>query len=524
MRQTVSADLVVDAVRSRAVARIRAAQPGEAGAVAAALLVGERDGLSQTTVDDLRVAGLAHLLAISGLHMMLLAGTAFFAARALLALSPTLALSRPIRKWAAVAALLVATVYLALSGGAVATMRAYVMAVVMFTAILVDRPAISMRNLALAAFAVLLVEPESVTEPGFQMSFGAVMALIAAWEIWNGRARVRLDDDPLPGGRLAAWPLRAALAVAFTSLVAGLATAPFAAYHFERIASYSLLGNLLAAPLVSLVIMPFGLLTLVVMPFGIEAAPLAVMAWGIDTLLAIAGWVAHLPGAEMPAPRIAPACLCLIAGGLLWTCLWRRPWRLAGVAAMLAGVALIPVLADPPDILVAPDGKAIAVRDASGTLRVAGSRYGAYVVEQFLDKETAPPETTAALREGVACDEVACVLGGADGLRVSLVTDPLAFAEDCRRADLLVTPLPAPADCAAERMIDTDALARGGAHAVRVATTPEGRRYSGEHREKRHAAAVAGRRRRPAGLQYFRIRPVRRPWMRTRSGPKMRVS
>src|SRR5688572_19891469 len=162
------------------------------------------------------------------------------------------------------------------------------MAVVMFAAILLDRPAISMRNLAIAAFLVLAMEPESVLEPGFQMSFAAVAALIAAWEVWNQRRIRRLvDEDSLPGWGAARMLGRAVLAVCLSSLVAGLATAPFSAYHFERIASYSLLGNLLAALLVSAIIMPFGLLTLIAIPLGLEALPLRIMAWGIDILLLV---------------------------------------------------------------------------------------------------------------------------------------------------------------------------------------------------------------------------------------------
>jgi len=178
-----SPDLVVARIRAAIVSRIMAAEPGEAGAVAAALLVGERSALSTETNDSLRISGLFHILSISGLHMMLVAGTAFFLVRALLALSPRLALTQPIRKWAAIAALLVVSLYFALSGGGTATVRAFVMAGVMFAAMLVDRPAISMRNLAIAAFIVLSLEPEGIVEPGFQMSFGAVMALIAGWEV-----------------------------------------------------------------------------------------------------------------------------------------------------------------------------------------------------------------------------------------------------------------------------------------------------------------------------------------------------
>jgi competence protein ComEC len=467
--ENLSADLAIARIRAAIVERIMAAEPGEAGAVAAALLVGERSALSEETNESLRLSGLAHILSISGLHMMLIAGTAFFAVRALLALSPRLVLAQPIRKWAALAALLVVSIYFALSGGGAATIRAYVMAVIMFAAILMDRSAISMRNLAIAAFIVLALEPENVAEPGFQMSFAAVAALIAGWEFWSERRRRRLtDDDALPGLQLARFVGRAAMAVAATTLIAGLATAPFAAYHFERVATYSLLGNLLAAPLVSAIIMPFGLLSLVAMPFGLESLPLAVMARGIELLLAISDWVAGLPGADLPAPRMAPASLLLIAAGMLWLCLWRLRWRLLGLPAIGLGVLLIPVLSDPPDIMVSPDGRAVAVRDASGVLRVSGARAGSYVVEQFFDEEPGPALEGQALREGVRCDESACALIGASGIAISHVLDPAAFPEDCRRAQIVVTPHSAPVDCRAPLVVDAPRLQRLGAHAVRI--------------------------------------------------------
>jgi competence protein ComEC len=339
----------------------------------------------------------------------------------------------------------------------------------MFAAILLDRPALSMRNLAIAAFVVLAIEPEGVTEPGFQMSFAAVAALIAGWEVWRDRPRRRLvDDDVVPGWRAVRTVRAAVAAVAGTTLIAGLATAPFAAYHFERVAPYSLLGNLLAAPLVSAIIMPFGLLALVVLPFGLESLPLAVMAWGVRMLLWVSGWVAGLPGSDMSAPRMAPATLALISAGLVWLCVWRTRWRLLGIPAIILGIALIPLLSDPPDILVAPDGKAVAVRDAGGVLRVSGAAAGSYAVEQFFDEEPGPDPDAAALREGVRCDRLACELTGAGGLAVAHVLDPAAFPEDCRRADVIATPLVAPADCGARLVIDLKRLERLGAHAVRL--------------------------------------------------------
>jgi competence protein ComEC len=465
--QPFSLSLAIARVRSSIVQRIVSVEPGEAGALAAALLVGDRSGLSETTKDNLRISGLAHILAISGLHMMLIAGTAFFFIRALLALSPRLALTFPIRKWAALAALVVVSLYFVLSGGGAATVRAYVMAAIVFTAILLDRPAVSMRNLAIAAFVVVALQPESVMEPGFQMSFAAVAALIATWEFWRNRQVRRLaDNSALPGMRVLRTAWRVAVGVAITSLVAGLATAPFAAYHFERVATYSLLANLLAAPLVSGVIMPFGLCALVVMPFGLEVYPLHVMGSGIDGLLAIAAWVASLPGAQVRAPAIAPAALILIVVGMLWVCLWRLRWRWLGAPVIGLGLVLIPILINPPDILVAPDGKAVAVRDAGGTLRVSGARAGSYAVDQFFQKERALPPDGAALRAGIRCDTRACLLSAAANTEVSHVLDPAAFLEDCARASVIVTALQAPADCRAPLVIDAARLKTFGAHAV----------------------------------------------------------
>lgn len=465
-----SPDLTVERVRAAIVQRIMAAEPGEAGAVAAALLVGERSGLSPETNDSLRISGLYHIISISGLHMMLIAGVTFLVVRGLLAFSQSLALRRPIRKWAAGAALIVLTAYFALSGGGAATVRSYVMAVIIFGAILVDRPAISMRNLAVAAFVVLAFDPEGVVEPGFQMSFAAVAALIATWEFWRRHRSERLtDDNVIPGYWLIRLAGKAVAGVAVTTLVAGLATSPFAAYHFERIATYSLLGNLLAAPLVSAIIMPFGLLSLVLMPFGLEALPLAVMAWGIDMLLGVARFVASIPGAQVRAPPIAPVCLFLIAAGMLWLCLWRKRWRLFGLAPIALGLALIPVLIDPPDIFVAPSGTAVAVRDAEGVLRVSGARAGSYVAGQFFDEEGGEPTDAAALRLGVSCDASACLLRDRIGNMVSHVRDASAFAEDCARTAVIATRLVAPPDCQVPLVIDAAQLSRFGAHAVWIA-------------------------------------------------------
>jgi competence protein ComEC len=204
------------------------------------------------------------------------------------------------------------------------------------------------------------------------------------------------------------------------------------------------------------------------MPVGLEAIPLAVMAWGIEMLLSVAAFVASLPGADVRPPPIAAFSLCLIACGLLWLCLWRLRWRLLGLPAIALGLLVIPLLIDPPDILVAPDGSAVAVRDAAGTLRISGARAGSYVVEQFFDEERDQLSSGAELRMDVRCDETACLLVDAGGHLISHVTDPAAFPEDCVRAAVIATALTAPEDCGARLVIDRPRLATFGAHAVRI--------------------------------------------------------
>ena len=450
--------------------RIRQADDGQAGAVAAALIVGDRSRLSRQTVDHLRTAGLAHILAISGLHMALVAGTAFALLRALLALSPTLALRRPIKKWAALAALAVGLVYLALSGGNVSTIRAYVMAAVMFSAILIDRPAISLRNLAIAAFIVLAFQPESVGEPGFQMSFAAVAALIAGWEVWRDRERPHLAEPSSSIIVRGAWLIARGFAgIALTTLIASLATAPFAAFHFQKLATYSLAGNLAAMPLVSLVIMPAGLFALVAMPFGLETLILPPMFAGIDFLLTISAGIAGLDGALVATRKMPAASLILVSAGFLWLTLWRPRLRLYGLMPIAAGLLLVPLTARAPDILMTAEGRAVGVRDAGGTLRIAGSRTGSFIIGQWLESEGPRAPDPAAIRDGVACGRLGCILKTKGGLMVAHIRDPAAFIEDCRRADIVLTPLRAPDDCAASLVIDARATARRGAHAVYLA-------------------------------------------------------
>lgn len=347
-------------LRANIAERVRAAAPGVAGAVCAALLVGDRSEIPRETLDALRDSGLAHLLAISGLHMGLVCLTLFGGLRALLALWARPPFGVPAKKAAAALALLGGAAYLALSGGGVAPERAFIMAAVAFLAVLVDRPAITLRSVALAAIVILLVRPESLFAAGFQLSFAATAAMVAFFEatprVWRAERRAGLR--PI----FSRW----AAALLAASAIAGLATAPFAAAIFNRAATYGLLANLAATPAMGLWIMPFGLLAALLAPFGLDGFAIQAMALGVEHVLFVAETASSLPSAravvQAPPGSVPP----LLGLGLAWLVVWRgRALKTLGLAPLLAAAALWSG-ADRPDLLIAPNGRLTGVLLADG--------------------------------------------------------------------------------------------------------------------------------------------------------------
>lgn len=343
--------LWVHRLRAQMSLMIRGRVAGEQGAFAAAILTGDRSAIDQPMLQALRDANLAHLLAISGLHMGLLTGLVFAGLRYGLALFPPVALRLPVRKLAAVGALAAAAFYLMLSGGNVSTQRAFIMVAVMLGAVLADRRALTLRAVALAAVIVLILRPESLGAPGFQMSFAATTALVAVF----GALRQWPEHWPRAPG----W-FKPVLAVVISSAVAGLATAPFGAAHFNQVAQYGLLANLLSVPLMGTVVMPAALIGLILLPFGLSAPAFEVMRLGISWILGVARWVAGLEGATWPVVTPGSWVLPVLAFGALWLILWQSRARWGGVAVML--IAMMGwTQAERPQLLVSESGGLIGV-------------------------------------------------------------------------------------------------------------------------------------------------------------------
>jgi competence protein ComEC len=457
----------IDQLRGIIAGRIRASLPGENGGLAVALITGDRAGIPDSVQQAMRNAGLAHILSISGLHMMLMAGAVFWLVRALLAAIPPLALRLPIKKWAAVASLLAGLFYLAISGAAVPTVRAWIMMSIVLLAVLLDRPALSMRNVAVAALLILVFAPEQIFDPSFEMSFAAVVALIAAYESLPRWAGAPAQDISLfwRGLRFAGLAVAGA---ALTTGIAGTATAPFAVYHFHRMSYYGLAANTVAVPLVSLEIMPMALLSLIAMPFGLEYWPLQAMGFGIDGLVAVGRTVSSWPGAVSLVPAISGLSLALIAFGGVWLCLWRRPWRYAGL--LIAGIGLMLTASHArPDLLVERQGAAIAIRTPDGRLALApGGKPGYSAVQWLLADGDGRAAAAAVSPSAFDCDSLGC-MARLKHKTIAFLRQPAAQDDDCALADILVAPFRVAKACRSKALvIDSSDLRRDGAVALYI--------------------------------------------------------
>src|SRR3982074_170615 len=362
-------------------ARIRTTLEGDQRAIATALLTGRRDAITTPVNDAMFISGLGHVLSISGYHMAVVAGVVFFAVRALLALIPALTVGFPIKKWSAAAALAAAAFYLLLSGAEVATQRSFFMTAVVLIAVMVDRRAITFRTLAVAAMIVLMTAPEALVHPSFQMSFAATLGLVALVQV--GMPRLFAAPDNSATAKVALWGGREIAMLALASLVAGLATTPYAAFHFHRITPYGVLANLAAMPVVSALVMPAGLLGLVAMPFGFDGVFWWLMGIGIDWMIAVTQWVAALPGAvgRMAAFGIGPLIAASI--GIVLLGLLRTPLRWSGAVVLL--VAMVWAIRVPqPDILISADGRNVGVRGQDGRLHLMRAAKDAFLVKEWL--------------------------------------------------------------------------------------------------------------------------------------------
>lgn len=435
-------------------ARIDAVLDGEAAAIGRAMVMGDQSAITDETREVMANSGLAHIYSISGLHLSIVAGGMFWLVRWALAAIP-FATRWPVKKIAAVMGLIAAAGYMLLAGGIsnVPALRSAIMLGLIFGAVLAGRRALTMRNVAIAALAIIVIDPASVFRASFQLSFAAVVALIGIYE---------MPHKPPARDRNWAGRIWATVwATALTSFIAGTATLLFSAYHFQQTAPLGVLGNVLVLPVVSLVIMPFAVLSVLAMPFGIEAPFVAAMGWGIDRMVdgatLVAGWSQGLTG----NPLLTGVALIIGLVALAWFAFVNTWWRLLG-PALAVPILLLFGFDQRPDLIIADTTQAIVLRSGDGLGLVTG-RGGSFAVDAWSEHYQ---EAVAETAPGVHCDSLGCI-ARTPQFSIAVVKNAAAFAEDCGLHDLLIARVRAPTTCIGGQIIDADDLAHGGVHWLR---------------------------------------------------------
>lgn len=444
----------------------------DAGAMTAALLTGGQGILARPIMDAMRASGLSHLLSISGLHVSMIGLLIFVPLRFLLALWPWVALRYPIQKIAAAGAILSTATYAAFIGPEAPVVRSALMSGAVMFAVLTDRRSQSMRLVALAAAIIVVFSPSSVLSPSFQMSFAAVLAMVAAFE--KSLDTAMKDGVTLSLPRPIQQGLKALRDILLTSMVATAATAPFTLYHFQTVNLYGLAANILAIPLTTFWIMPNLLLTYIAAPLGGAGLFLDAAHWGCEQIIWIAQTVASWPYASLNVPPVPLWAFILAVIALFWITLCRWKLRWLGILPVLAA-GFYPLNVPMPDILVASDGKNWIVRmedDAYATYGHKKENFALRSWSRILDKrplqlytKDTPPDPAGPLR----CEGAVCFYQK-EPLSLAFLAKrakPQEIEAACQRAHTVIAPF-ALTDCAAAEKIDAPKLAAEGAQAFFV--------------------------------------------------------
>ncbi|GGE07753.1 competence protein ComEC [Polymorphobacter glacialis] len=460
------------AARAALSARIIAAVPGEAGAMAAALVTGDQGAIPLETNQVMRDSGLAHLISISGLHIAVVVGGAIFLTRRLLALSPFIALRCPVKTIAVAVAALVGIAYTLLAGGEVPVVRSILATLIVLFGMVIGREALSLRLLAAAAMIILAVRPEALLGPSFQLSFAAVIAIVALYESPLGR----WFSMPSENERWLRRFGRHAAALLATGLVAELALSSIGLFHFNRAGLYGVIANVIAIPWTSFVIIPLLMLALLAELLGIAALVWPLVGWSIAQVIALAGATAALPGAVIGMPAMPVAAFALVIAGGLWLALWRTRlrWWGAGVAGLGLVIAHLSV---PPDLIISSDGRNAAVRLADGRLAFLRPRTGDFLRGMWGEAVAAEGDAASfADMPGMACSPDTCIslVRAADGRQWRLLAtlsrdyvDREKFEPACAAADIVISDRRMPKWCKPRwRMFDRTVLGTTGAVAV----------------------------------------------------------
>jgi competence protein ComEC len=446
-------------------ARIDAVIPGALGHFGASMVTGDRFGIGDEVTQSVQISGLAHMIGVAGLHMSIVGGFVFWAVRALLALSPRLALHYPIKKWAAVAGLLVCLLYMLLADAGSRTERSFIMTATMFIAILLDRPGMSLRNLAISAIIVLLLTPEESLGASFQMSYLAVMAIIAFhgayrnwrkshphhFETWKARVWSHIKEAVIRGAGI--------------SIVSGAATGIAAGYQFGRLSPYTVFANGFALPVAEVAVLPPAVVAVAAMPFGLEYVPLKVMQFGLWFTMLISDWIGTWPGANLMVAKPNTYGIIVMVMGAGLVCVGAGRLRLMGWPIMLLGLA-IGSFSSKPILIIEDRASNVAMMDDAHHYVLANTKNKFATGKWLQDNGEQVTSLEASNRPGWDCASGDC-FSTSSPFDVSFLQEKSHNGLYCPPTPVIIADFPLHHQCRdAKLVIDRIDVWRNGAYAV----------------------------------------------------------
>ncbi|MBP9792135.1 MAG: ComEC/Rec2 family competence protein [Rickettsiales bacterium] len=383
-KDRLSAQNYIDRLRHYIFLQIKQSMPDKTANIAAALMIGDQTGIDRAVMDHMRKSGLSHVLSVSGMHLSLLSIICFFVIRYGLSCFAGFCQRYNTKKIAAYFALAATLFYLLISGAYIAAVRAFIMVALVTIAVILDREADAKRSVCLAAFIILLFAPESVFNPSFQLSFVAVLALVSAYELYllldNGKEKQRSVFSKVK---------IYLIATAFSSFIAGSATAIFVIYNFNNYSNYSLLANVLVAPVVSIIIMPMVVLSFILLPLKLHFVSLFFLDFGIKVMLKIAEFISDLPLSSFVISRPDSYVMIIFILGFFWLCFWQEKWRVWGSFLVVVSFFITIVTDHNPDIIIDKRNNIILVKSADSLIKIGKKRLSQnYQKQLFLISDT----------------------------------------------------------------------------------------------------------------------------------------
>lgn len=352
-------------LRYRLTQFLRVSIKGVEGEIAAALVTGDRSGIPQSVRDAYADAGIAHVLAISGLHLSLVAGFFFVFLRFFMALIPSLALRYPIKKIAAICALGGVMVYLVICSAPIPALRSFIMTSLILGGVVFDRFALSLRNVALAATGILLILPESLLSPSFQLFFAAVIMLVAGYERYYGPFHAWVAKNPWWGKSFVMY----VCGILLSTLLSTVATTPYVVYTFHHFTLQSIPANMVVIPLVSFFIMPMLSLYILFWPLTKVLGFASLLHELLGLMNQVAASVALWKGSHIALKAMPLSSLVLLTFGLLAFFLIKHTFRYGGIVLILIGLGVM-YISPIPSVFISKNGGLIGVYDSETGLWV----------------------------------------------------------------------------------------------------------------------------------------------------------